>query len=133
MAFERYLNYTEYLELGGTVSEEAFAILERKAQRWVDYFTFNRIPLLPSVPDEVKEVIAEYIDKLNDYQMQSSDGDTIAQYSNGVENITYRRTTEAEVQRSLYKSALKWLPDYLVNRSVNFDVKKYIQSESDNS
>lgn len=133
MAFESYLNYDEYLELGGKVSEEAFPNLERKAQRWIDYFTFNRIPLLPSVPDEVKEVIVEYIDKISEYEKQSSDGDMIAQYSNGVENITYRRTTEDEVRKNLYNSAIKWLPDYLVNRSVKFDVRKYIQSTSDNS
>ena len=31
MAFERYIEYNEYLELGGKVSEDAFVVLERKA------------------------------------------------------------------------------------------------------
>lgn len=132
MQFNSYLSYDEYKELGGSVDENTFPNLERKAQRYLDYITFDRIKLLPEVPDVVKEVIVEFMNKLDNFDKQSVDGQMISQYSNGVENITYRRTTSAEVTRGLYRIAKTWLPDYLVNRSVNFDVTKYLQSESYN-
>ena len=57
MAFTSYLSYTEYQQLGGKVPEESFNVLERKAQRLLDYITFARVPECPEVPEEVKEVL----------------------------------------------------------------------------
>lgn len=133
MAVTKYITYEEYQNLGGSVSEDAFDILERKAQRYLDYFTFNRIKYLTTIPDEVKEVLVDFISKLNEYAQQSVEGDTIESYSNGTESITYKRLTESEVSSALAQIALKWLPDYLVNRSVHFDVEKYLQSANNNS
>ena len=133
MAFTSYITFEEYEHLGGTVSKDAFPIIERKAQRWLDEFTFNRIPLLPEVPDEVKEVLCEFINNMDDFDKQKKDGDVIESYSNGVESLSFRRTTETELRRSLSELAVSWLPDYLVARSVNFDVRKYLQSENNNS
>lgn len=133
MAFQRYIEYDEYLELGGKVSEDAFVILERKAQRWLDYFTFDRVKYLTKIPDEVKEVIVEFIDRLQSYEDQTLDGQLISKYSNGVEDITYSRSRESDVKKAMGKIAIEWLPDYLTNRSVMFDVREYLQSESDNS
>lgn len=132
MAFTSYMTYTEYKELGGKVSEDAFPLLERKAQRYLDSFTFNRVQYLTIIPDEVKEVLTDFIDRLNDYDSQATDGDTIEKYSNGVETIEYRQVTELELARSLCYIAYKWLPDYLITRSVNFDVNEYLQSNSNN-
>ena len=57
----------------------------------------------------------------------------ISSYSNGVETIQYQLKTDAEIKQELYGIAMDWLPDYLVCRSVNFDVSKYLQSDSNNS
>lgn len=132
MAFTNYITYDEYEELGGTVSEDEFTALERKARRYVDAFTFGRVQLLSEIPDEVKDVMVDFITKLDNFSKQSSDGATISQYSNGVEQITYRRNTEHEVVRTLQASAISWLPNYLVNRSVKFDVRDYLQSNNNN-
>lgn len=132
MAFVSYLTYEEYVELGGKVSEDAFIILERKAQRWLDYFTFDRVKKLNFVPDEVKEVITDYVNRLHEYENQMADGDMISQYSNGVESITYRRNTEADVRKNLSRVAIAFLPDYLTNRGANFDVERYLQSANNN-
>lgn len=133
MAFERYIEYNEYLELGGKVSEDAFVVLERKAQRWLDYFTFDRVKYLTRIPDEVKEVLVEFIDRLQEYSDQTMDGQLISKYSNGVEDITYSRSTESDVKNAMGKIAIEWLPDYLTNRSLKFDVREYLQSESNNT
>lgn len=132
MAFTSYITYIEYKELGGKLSEEAFPNAERKAQRYLDSFTFNRIQYLTSIPDVVKEVLVEFIDRSDSYGNQSLDGDIISSYSNGIEKLEYKRSTEAEFKKELYDLAIDWLPDYLVARSVSFNVEEYIQPEDNN-
>lgn len=132
MAFISYLSYMEYKQLGGKVPEESFNVLERKAQRLVDYITFDRIPELSEIPDEVKEVITEFVTRMDAFNNQVEAGDTISAYSNGVERLEYKLKTEDEHTDELIKVAKKILPDYLLARSVRFDVKKYIQSADNN-
>lgn len=132
MAFTSYITYIEYKELGGKLSKEAFPNAERKAQRYLDSFTFNRIQYLTSIPDVVKEVLVEFIDRSDSYGNQSLDGDIISSYSNGIEKLEYKRSTEAEFKKELYDLAIDWLPDYLVARSVSFNVEEYIQPEDNN-
>ena len=133
MEFNSYITYDEYVEYGGKLPEDTFTQLERKAQRWLDFFTFNRIPQLTTIPDVVKERLVEFITRLNILDTQRQSGDVISSYSNGVETIQYQLKTDAEIKQELYGIAMDWLPDYLVCRSVNFDVSKYLQSDSNNS
>lgn len=132
MALNIYITYSEYVELGGTLSQDVFNKLIRKAQRFLDSYTYERIPLLDEVPDVVKEVLVEFIDKLNDFENQKAEGAVISQYSNGVESMTLKRTTEDDLKKSLSSLATSILPNYLVTGSVNFDVRKYLQSENNN-
>lgn len=132
MALQLYITYEEYVGLGGTVSEDAFPNIARKAQRFLDYVTFDRIKYLTTIPDEVKEVMTDYINQYGDIESHKNDAGIFEKYSNGVETITYRRTTDTQFNKDMLSVATKWLPNYLVNRSVNFDVEKYLQSESNN-
>ena len=132
MALNIYITYSEYVELGGTLSQDVFNKLIRRAQRFLDAYTYERIPLLDEVPDVVKEVLVEFIDKLNDFENQKAEGAVISQYSNGVESMTFKRTTEDDLKKSLSSLANSILPNYLVTGSVNFDVRKYLQSENNN-
>ena len=133
MEFQSYITYNEYVELGGTVSEDAFPILERKAQRYLDTLTYNRIPELDTIPDVVKEVLTEFITRLNNFSNQSTEGEIIKQYSNGVESMTFSRLGESELRSNLRKLAIDWLPTYLTYKGVNFDVRRYLQSDDNNS
>lgn len=126
MAFESYITYQEYKELGGTVPEESFDYLERRAQRLLDYITFDRIPDCPEMPDEAKEVLVEFVNRMSSFNNQVDAGDTIESYSNSVESLTYKIKSEDEHNDELVKVAMKILPDYLTARSVKFDVKKYL-------
>lgn len=130
MAFHSYITYEEYQELGGKVSEDAFTVLLRKSQRLLDYITFDRIKYLTTIPDEVKEVLTEFIDRTQTFNAQTENGDTVSSYSNGVETLTYRLLTEDEQRNELCSLAYQWLPDYLLARSVNFNVTEYLQSEN---
>jgi hypothetical protein len=133
MAFKPYLTYEEYVDYGGTLSEESFDVIERRAQRWLDSMTYNRIQQLTTIPDIVKEVLVEFIAKMGVLESERQSGDIITRYSNSVETIEYRRKTDAEVRRDLYRIALNWLPDYLVCRSVKFDAGRYLQSDDNDT
>ena len=135
MNFEPYITYDEYVELGGKAPLDAFSIYERKSQRLLDYITFNRIPKLTKIPDEVKEVLVEFIDKYSDFNTEVSMGNAespLTQYSNGVETFTYKDRTEDDLKKELYKSACSWLPTYLTFRGVSFDIGQYLQQNGNN-
>ena len=125
--FISYISYNDYKELGGSLSEDAFNIYERKAQRTLDTITFDRIKHLTVIPDVVREVLVEFIDRMANRDKQGDGGGEVSQYSNGVETITYKSRTETSFKKELYQVAVDWLPTYLTNRMVEFDVDKYLQ------
>ena len=134
MGFVSYITYEEYKSLGGTVDEDTFVILERKAQRMIDYITFHRIQYLKVIPDEVKDVLVEFVNKLGQTNATSSRTNTImgsniddiVQYSNGVETITWRKPTYEEETKELNKYAETCLPSWLVYRGIVTDFLKLV-------
>lgn len=126
MSFVSYITYNEYLDLGGMVSEDEFNILERKAQRMVDRITFDRVKQLAVVPDEVKDVLTEFVNRLSQKSSTTlkstanagGNVDDIVQYSNGVETITWRKPTFEQETKELTQYAITYLPDWLVYRGV---------------
>ena len=98
MEFEnQYLTYEEYQELGGTLEETPFDILELEAQKNIDKYTFGRLKDLKEQINEVK--ICEYklielLDTYNSYSNQNklgytenTDGYSIS-YSGASENVS---------------------------------------------
>lgn len=135
-----YLSFEEYTELSGLITdEEMFNKVARKSQHCLDYITFNRIPLLPEIPEVVKDTMVEFIDATYKSQYISTDSSdmpvdpNMSSYSNGVEKVTYKFSSDAEKEKELNKLmtdvAYKYLPDYLLARGVNFDVSQYIQAD----
>ena len=133
LEYTSYLTYDDYKELGGTLPEKEFNQYERKAQRWLDYFTFDRCKQLDVIPNEVREVLAEFISRLLAFDQQKEAGETIKEYSNSVEQITFTVKTEKDVKSELNAIANQWLPDYLTNRLVNFDVRAYLQRDNNHT
>nr|DAU37935.1 MAG TPA: Head Tail Connector Protein [Caudoviricetes sp.] len=133
MAFVSYITYQEYQDLGGSLSEADFVIAERKAQRYLDVFTFDRIPKLTIIPDVVKECLVELTDMVKRRQSETEDGNNVTLYSNGVESIQYSVKSNEAVKKELYQVVTDWLPNYLVCRGVNFDVENYLQSADNNT
>ena len=136
---ELYLTFSEYTTISGKVTDETFYNkVARKAQRLLDYITFNRIPIVISktgqVPEEVKDVLAEFVDRTvsTDSSTEMDFDRSVASYSNGVETITYKLAPESAQDEELRNLAYKWLPDYLVARGVSFDVEEYLQAASNN-
>lgn len=138
MEFVSYITYEEYMSLGGMVDEDTFVILERKAQRIVDDITFYRIQYLKIIPDEVKEVLTEFINKLGQSNtvrssktntIMGSNVDDIVQYSNGVETITWRKPTSEEETKEMTKYAQTCLPTWLIYRGILTDFLKLVPEE----
>ena len=137
---ELYLTFEEYTEISGKVTDEIlYTRLAKKAQYLLDYITFKRIPIViektGSAPEEVKDVLAEFVDKsVTLYGDEAQDFDkNVESYSNGVETIHYKVISETEQDAELKNLAYRWLPDYLTARGVSFDVEKYLQSTNNNS
>lgn len=124
----KYITQSEYSGATGDteMSSETFDRLSTKASRLLDTITFDRIPLLPKVPEEVKQVMVEYIEILKSNTEAATNGTMLSSYSNGVEAMTYKTDISAEFYRSLYNVARIYLPIELLSRSVSFDFEEYI-------
>ena len=68
----QYLKYNEYLELGGSVAETPFNILEFEARRKIDERTVGRLKGIKDIPIEVKMCVYALINTLNSYSMDST-------------------------------------------------------------
>ena len=62
-----YLTYEEYQDLGGTLAETPFNLLEYQAQLRVDDYTFGRLKNLESQVQQVKLCIFELMSTLEGY------------------------------------------------------------------
>lgn len=58
---EQYLTYQEYVERGGTMSEDDFNVAEYKARSYIDYLTDCRVQDMAEVPEAVKMCIMSII------------------------------------------------------------------------
>ena len=68
----QYLNFGEYLELGGSLSETPFNILEFEARRKIDERTQGRLRNVTNVPQEVKMCMFALINSINSYGSSTS-------------------------------------------------------------
>ena len=68
MEFEgQYLTYDEYIELGGTLEETPFNILEFEARKQIDLRTQNRLKNEETQSQDVKLCVFHLIEKINSY------------------------------------------------------------------
>lgn len=63
----QYLTYNEYQSLGGTLAEMPFNLLEFKARKEIDKYTFGRLEKIGNEYNEVKLCINDIIGILNSY------------------------------------------------------------------
>ena len=133
MANDLYVTYQEYCDFGGKVPEDVFPNLERRARRQLDKITFDRVKYLTTIPDVVKEVMVEFIDRLHSNDLSGGNSSSASSYSNGVETVTFSENSASQFNNELVRLGVDWLPAYLTARSVSFDVEEYLQSKSNNT
>ena len=56
-----YLDYEDYVDMGGTLNEAAFSRLEFKARKLIDQRTFGRLKGLTEQSETVKKLVFELI------------------------------------------------------------------------
>ena len=92
MEFEgQYLTYNDYVELGGTLAEMPFNILEFEARQYIDKYTYGRLKELPSQIDEVKMCDYKLISMLDGYKSLEEGNRSIA--SESIDGYSYSMAT----------------------------------------
>src|SRR5574344_2264614 len=109
-----YLSFAEYISLGGTVVESTFDILEPKARRKIDYFTQNRLQTATTIISEVKELMAEFINRMSVPALNGN----VTSYSNGIESFGFKENQTDAFNYELYQLAIEYLPIELISAYV---------------
>ena len=78
---KQYLTYEEYQELGGTLEETPFDILELEAQKNIDKYTFGRLKDLDEQINEVKICEYKLIELLETYNSYNAQNKSISSES----------------------------------------------------
>jgi hypothetical protein len=95
MEFEnQYLTYEEYIELGGTLDETPFNILELEAQKNIDKYTFGRLQNLEQQTNEVKVCIFKLISLIDTYNSYENQNKSISSENIDGYSVTYSQATE---------------------------------------
>lgn len=110
---KHYLTYSEYTTLGGTLQETPFNVLELKAQKEIDKYTFGRLQNLPTQINEVKTCVFELINKFNNYQNAENNQATgISSESTDGYSVSYGTKTSDNVS-SMIKDIENCIKTYL--------------------
>ena len=110
----QYLNYDEYLSLGGTLEEVPFNELEYECKKIIDSNTQNRLKKADEIPEEVKMLEYRMIQDLHSYynslqkaqsglESENIDGYSVAYIpSNQVSQLIVNKNTELQDLISTY-------------------------------
>lgn len=130
MEFEgQYLEFGEYEELGGSLNETPFNILEFEARRKIDERTFGRLKLLEEQPIEVKMCMFALINSINSYNnaYQNSNNRNVASESVGSYSVSYASGTQIqEIINSKNVEIEEIIRTYLMGVVVNGEHILYI-------
>ena len=108
---KHYLTFAEYTALGGTLQETPFNVLELKAQKEIDKYTFGRLQTLPTQINEVKTCVYELISKLNSYQNADKNNGISSESTDGY-SVSYGSKTSDSVS-SMNKDIENCVKTYL--------------------
>lgn len=100
----QYLTYREYQELGGTLQELPFNLIEFECRKIIDSRTQKRLAEADEIPQEVKLCEFKMINSIDNYQKSLSkneqgisseniDGYSIS-YNGDIENIVKSKASE---------------------------------------
>ena len=87
----QYLEYEEYTDLGGTLAEAPFNLLEFEARQNIDKYTFGRLKGLDTQTQEVKLCVYKLINTVESYSVNESQNKGIA--SENIDGYSVSYTT----------------------------------------
>ena len=118
MEFEnQYLQYSEYIELGGTLTEMPFKILEFEARKKIDERTQRRLLNVSDIPQEVKMCMYKLINTLDVYNRTQEKGNISSESIDGY-SVSYRDVSQTTTQAKNIELD-NIITTYLINTVVN--------------
>ena len=130
MEFEgQYLKFDKYKELGGSLNETPFNILEFEARRKIDERTFGRLKGIEELPQEVKMCMFALINSINSYNnaYQNSNNRNVVSESVGSYSVSYASGTQIqEIINSKNVEIEEIIRTYLMGVVVNGEHILYI-------
>lgn len=90
----QYLTYDEYLQLGGTLDETPFNILELEARKNIDKYTFGRLQNLEEQCNEVKVCEYRLINALNAYAISENQNKGVLSENTDGYSVSYGQASE---------------------------------------
>lgn len=128
----QYLTYSEYVELGGTIPEMPFNLLEYEARKKIDIRTQNRLKNIESedIPQEVKLCEYAMINSINNYSSTTSDvankGNVASENTDGY-SVSYLTSAQiSEVIKSKNAELEDIIRNYLLGVVVNDEHIMYV-------
>lgn len=124
----QYLKYNEYLELGGSVAETPFNILEFEARRKIDIRTQNRLVNGEDIPQSVKLCDMSLINMVEKYAKQkyNQNGNVVSENTDGY-SVTYITLDKIkEIMESKKAEVSDILETYLVGVIYNGEHIAYL-------
>ena len=91
----QYLTFEEYQELGGTLTETPFNILELEARKNIDKYTFGRLKNLDEQINEVKVCMYRLICGLVAYDEYNTTNKSISSESTDGYSVSYAQPSES--------------------------------------
>ena len=109
----QYLTYQEYTDLGGTLTEMPFNLLEYEARKQIDLRTLKRLVGVVEIPQEVKLCDFHLINKIEKYaeSMNSVGGNIRSETTDGY-SVSY--ATASEIEGIINTKSLE-LNDIIIN------------------
>ena len=99
----QYLTYSEYQELGGSLAETSFNLLEYEARKRIDLRTHKRLDEVEEIPDEVKICMFNLIGTLGAYLNENNrliGSETVGSYSvdylDNISQVIKNKSTELD-------------------------------------
>jgi hypothetical protein len=108
----QYLNYEEYVDLGGTLEGTPFDILEMEAQLNIDNYTFGRLKNLKNQVNEVKLCIYSIMTTLQSYADNKIANKNIASETTDGYTVSYTGIT-TELTKAQKKEIKNIIETYL--------------------
>ena len=124
----QYLSYKNYLELGGTLDQTPFNILEFEARKQIDLKTQGRLKNVTNVPQEVKMCVFALINSINSYGSSTSGSNkNIASESTDGYSVSY--VTGGTIQEMIKSKSVELndiINTYLIGVVVNGEHIMYL-------
>ena len=114
----QYLTYQEYVELGGTLSQMPFNLLEFNARKQIDINTKNRLKGIDEIPQEVKLCVFYLIETINTYMTNAEKGGISSENIDGY-SVSYTDSSIQEMIKSKNSQIDDLIITYLYGVAIN--------------